>query len=191
MPRFPLAFAEDFSVLDRAVIQRRQETEESSSSDSQTPDYNKIAEFPVPPFLNVLKHTESPPSPKLSEHQPMNHQQNQTSSERAQLDSQEKGLEIVINDRDLKPISLNTLLCIYLLLVCMLMLSSCYLAFKIVSLEQRLSTLGSISEFTEQHDVLRTTSDLNADLFSELITINLIKLEKVQRNLQRLLDEAA
>lgn len=37
------SFSGDFSDLDGAVRQRRQEMEESSSSDSQTPDYDKIA----------------------------------------------------------------------------------------------------------------------------------------------------
>ena len=31
--------------------------------------------------------------------------------------------------------------------VCVLLLSSCYLAFKIVSLEKTLTTLGSVAEF--------------------------------------------
>lgn len=34
--------------------------------------------------------------------------------------------------------------------VCILVMSSCYLAFKIISLEQRLTTLGSIQELTQQ-----------------------------------------
>lgn len=37
------SFPGDLSDLDGAVRQRRQEMEESSSSDSQTPDYEKIA----------------------------------------------------------------------------------------------------------------------------------------------------
>lgn len=36
-------FPGDFSDLDGPVRQRRQDLEESSSSDSQTPDYEKIA----------------------------------------------------------------------------------------------------------------------------------------------------
>uniref|UniRef100_A0A3Q3EL65 GRAM domain containing 2B n=1 Tax=Labrus bergylta TaxID=56723 RepID=A0A3Q3EL65_9LABR len=142
-PRFPLNFTGDFTDLDGAVRQRRQEMEESSSSDSQTPDYDKIA-----------------------------------------------GSDVVINTRTLKPISLNTVLFVYLFLVCVLVLSSCYLALKIVSLEQRLSTLGSVTEFAHQENDFLPGSDVNSELFSELLTINLLKLEKVQKNLQRLLDEA-
>ncbi|XP_040012022.1 GRAM domain-containing protein 2B isoform X6 [Xiphias gladius] len=144
-PRFPLSFPGDFSDLDGAVRQRRQEMEESSSSDSQTPDYEKLAES-----------------------------------------------EVVIESRTLKLVSLNTLLFVYLFLVCVLVLSSCYLTYKIISLEQTLTTLGSVTEFTHQgNDFIRGSADMNSELFSELLTINLMKLEKVQKNLQRLLDEAA
>ncbi|XP_072289053.1 GRAM domain-containing protein 2B [Eucyclogobius newberryi] len=174
-PRFPLAFSGDL------VDPRRQELEESSSSDSQTPDYDKINEFPVPEFL--LTRPENSPTPKVCEKNQINQTQQQQSSE-----NQLRGSELVLDSR--RTVPLSALLCVYMLLVCVLLLSSCYLAVKIVSLEQKLSTLEP-TDFTEQQDVLRATSERNSDLFSELITINLLKLEKVQRNLQRLLDEAS
>lgn len=191
-PRFPLSFPGDFSDLDGAVRQRRQELEESSSSDSQTHDYEKIAEFPVPQFLDVRKRTESttPPEHLNHQHKEKNQHQNQQSSGNKQLDTHHAGSELVIDGRTLKPLSLNTVLFVYLFLVCVLVMSSCYLAFKLVTLEQRLTTLGSVSDFTQQeHDFLQG-SDANIELFSELLSINLMKLEKVQKNLQRLLDEA-
>ncbi|XP_059192318.1 GRAM domain-containing protein 2B isoform X2 [Centropristis striata] len=198
-PRFPLSFPGDFCDLDVAVRQRRQEMEESSSSDSQTPDYDKIAEFPVPQFLDVLKHTDSaaPPEPPehqhkvKTQHQNQHQNQNQQSSDTKQHDTHHTGSEVVIDSRTLKPVSLNTLLFVYLLLVCVLVLSSCYLALKIVSLEQRLTTLGSVNEFSHHENDFLQASDVNTELFSELLSINLMKLEKVQKNLQRLLDEAA
>ncbi|XP_070820054.1 GRAM domain-containing protein 2B [Chaetodon trifascialis] len=191
-PRFPLSFPGDFSDLDGAVRQRRQEMEESSSSDSQTHDYEKIAEFPVPPFLDVLKHTDSaaPPEHPDHQHKVKNQHQNQQSSDNKKHDTHHAGPELVIDSKTLKPVSLNTVLFIYLFLVCVLVLSSCYLAFKIVSLEQRLTTLGSMTELTHQENDFLRGSDVNTELFSELLTINLMKLEKVQKNLQRLLDEA-
>lgn len=190
-PRFPLNFSGDFSDLDGAVRQRRQEMEESSSSDSQTHDYEKIAEFPVPPFLDVLKHRDgaAPPEHQEQQHKVKNQHQNQQSSDNKQLDTHHAGSELVIDSRTTKPVSVNTVLFVYLFLVCVLVLSSCYLAFKIVSLEQRLTTLGSVSELTQENEFLQG-SDVDTDIFSELLTINLMKLEKVQKNLQRLLDEA-
>ncbi|XP_047448900.1 GRAM domain-containing protein 2B isoform X2 [Mugil cephalus] len=184
-PRFPLS---EFSDLDGAVRQRRQEMEESSSSDSQVPEYEKITEFPVPPFLDVLKHTNCA---STSENPDQQHRvKNQQSSDSKQHSTHHTGSELVIDSRNLKHVSLNTLLFIYVFLVCVLVLSSCYLAFKIISLEQRLTTLGA--ELTHQEgDFLSGGPDVNTELFSELITINLMKLEKVQKNLQRLLEEAA
>ncbi|XP_073321700.1 GRAM domain-containing protein 2B isoform X2 [Pagrus major] len=201
-PRFPLSFPGDFGDLDGAVRQRRQEMEESSSSDSQTHDYEKIAGittnqsetgFPVPPFLDVVKHTDSsaPPEHVDHQHKVKNQHQNQQSSDNKQHDAHPTGSELVTDSRPAKPLSLNTVLFVYLFLVCVLVLSSCYLAFKIVSLEQRLTTLGSISELTHQENDFLQGSDVNTELFSELLTINLMKLEKVQKNLQRLLDEAS
>ncbi|KAG7490839.1 hypothetical protein JOB18_043031 [Solea senegalensis] len=194
-PRFPLSFPGDFTDLDGAVRQRRQEMEEeSSSSDSQTPDYDKIAEFPVPPFLDVLDHADSsvPPEHLDSQHVVKSHRQKQQSSDNKQHETQASGSDVTNDSMTLKPVSLNTLLFVYMFLVCVLVLSSCYLAFKIVLLEQTLSTLSAITEFSHprENNFLRGSADLNTEFFSELLTINLIKLEKVQRNLQRLLEEA-
>ncbi|KAM9391771.1 LOW QUALITY PROTEIN: GRAM domain-containing protein 2B [Pholidichthys leucotaenia] len=184
LPHFPLI---EFSDLDGAVRQKRQKMEESSSSDSQAPDYDKIAEFPIPPFLDVLEHTEdiSPPEHLLK-------LKNQQQKQRGPDTQQHTGTKVVIDSGATKQVSLNMLLLIYMLLVCVLVLSSCYLAFKIISLEQKLMTLGPVTEFTHQeNNFLRANTEVNSDLLSELITINLMKLEKVQKNLQRLLEEAA
>ncbi|KAK2838137.1 hypothetical protein Q5P01_015349 [Channa striata] len=193
-PRFPLCFSGDFSDLDGAVRQKRQEMEESSSSDSQTADYEKIAEFPVPPFLDVLKHadTVAPPAHPGRQHKVKNQHPSQQSQDNKQPHTHRTGSDMVIDSRSLKPFSLNNLLFFYLFLVCVLVLSSCYLAFKVISLEQRLTTLGSVTEFSQQEtDFLRGSAAVNTELFSELLNINLMKLEKVQKNLQKLLDEAS
>uniref|UniRef100_A0A667X3K4 GRAM domain-containing protein n=1 Tax=Myripristis murdjan TaxID=586833 RepID=A0A667X3K4_9TELE len=100
-------FSGDFSDLDGVVHQRRQDMMESSSSGSQTPDYDKMAGV-----------------------------------------------------------------CSILLSV--LVLSSCYMAFKIVALEQRLNSLVSMGEYVRNE----SQDDFNAEIYGELST-NLFKLEKV------------
>ncbi|KAG5841417.1 hypothetical protein ANANG_G00199290 [Anguilla anguilla] len=94
--------------------------------------------------------------------------------------------------KSLQPVSLNTLLLVYLVLVCLLVFSSCYMAFKIAALEQRLSSLGSMAEYPHNENVVhhRAPMEVNAEIYGELST-NLLKLEKIQRNLQKLLEEAA
>ncbi|XP_026200152.1 GRAM domain-containing protein 2B isoform X2 [Anabas testudineus] len=114
--RFPLSFPVDFSELDGAVRQRRHEMEESSSSDSQTPDYDKIAEFPVPPFLDALKHTDAPAPAHPDMHKVKNQHQNQQSSENKQQNTHCTGSDVMFDRRTLKPLSFKTLLLIYLLL---------------------------------------------------------------------------
>ncbi|XP_075903070.1 GRAM domain-containing protein 2B isoform X3 [Nelusetta ayraudi] len=151
-PRFPLNFPGDFSDLDGALRQRRQGMEESSSSDSQTHDYDKVSEFPVSPYLDALKRTHSKAAPEHLElqHKVKNQPHNKQSSDNKQRNTHNTGSEGVIASSSLKPVSITSLLVVYLFLVCILVLSSCYLAIKIVTLEQKLTAIGTIQEFTHQ-----------------------------------------
>ncbi|XP_057688573.1 GRAM domain-containing protein 2B isoform X2 [Corythoichthys intestinalis] len=180
-PRFPLSFHADFVDLDRTLRKSQQDTEESSTSDSQTPDDDKMGEFPGPSFLDILK---SPP-----DHQ---HQMKNLLHKVPKQESKQHGLEVKREDtRSGQTLSLNTLLCVYLILVCFLVLSSCFLTVKMFSLEHRLATLGSVADLAQpENDYLRGSDNVNREFFSELLSLNLKKLEKVQKNLQRLLDEA-
>uniref|UniRef100_UPI0037E95350 GRAM domain-containing protein 2B-like isoform X2 n=1 Tax=Semicossyphus pulcher TaxID=241346 RepID=UPI0037E95350 len=141
----PLDFSGDFSDLDGVVQQRRQEMMESSSSGSQTPDYDKITGSAKPAAKD------KPPS---------------------------------------QPMSLHTILLIYLFLVTVLVMSSCYMAFKIVALEQRLNSLVNMGEHIRTDNAVsqRSQSEVNAEIYGELSN-NLFKLEKIQRNLRKLLEE--
>ncbi|XP_030291842.1 GRAM domain-containing protein 2B-like isoform X2 [Sparus aurata] len=144
----PLDFSRDFSDLDGVVQQRRQEMMESSSSGSQTPDYDKITGSAKPTRRDMLK------------------------------------------DKSSQPMSLHAILLIYLFLVSVLVLSSCYMAFKIVALEHRLNSLVSMGEHIHNENAVspRSQSEINAEIYGELST-NLFKLEKIQRNLRKLLEE--
>ncbi|XP_012671223.1 GRAM domain-containing protein 2B [Clupea harengus] len=182
----PLDFSAEFSDLDGVVRQRRNDMLESSSSGSQTPDYEKMAEFPSLPesFLNVEKNGE------VSVHADV-HLQTPSSRHGTQPNGTSKPvLGEVHQDKPSQPLSLNTLLLIYMFLVCVLVLSSCYMAFKIVVLEQRLNSLGSVGEYQHNENAVhhRTHSEVNAEIYGELST-NLFKLEKIQRNLRKLLEE--
>nr|XP_019937218.1 PREDICTED: GRAM domain-containing protein 3 isoform X4 [Paralichthys olivaceus] len=144
----PLDFSGDFSDLDGVVQQRRQEMMESSSSDSQTPDYDKITGSAKPTRVVTLK------------------------------------------EKSTQPKSLQAILLIYLVLVSVLVLSSCYMAFKIVALEHRLNSLVSIGEHIRNENAVshRSQDEVNAEVYGELST-NLFRLEKIQRNLRKLLEE--
>ncbi|TNN44249.1 GRAM domain-containing protein 3 [Liparis tanakae] len=128
---------------------------------------NSFREFPAAPLLHTLKQPggAAPPEHPDLQHKGKNQHQKQNQDQhqnpdRKQLDKRHAGSELRIYGRT------------------------------IVSLEQRLTTLGSVADFPDQENDFLRGSGVNAELFSELLTINLMKLEKVQKNLQRLLDEA-
>ncbi|TNM92183.1 GRAM domain-containing protein 2B-like [Takifugu flavidus] len=164
----------DFSGLDGVVQQRRQEMTESSSSGSQTPDYEKINDFHLADTF--LK------SGEVSVHADVHLQ---TASQKHSNGSAEPS-----KVQSSQLVSLHAILLFYLVLVGVLVLSSCYMAFKIVALEHRLNSLASTAEHIHNGNagVQRTQSEVNAEIYRELST-NLFKLEKIQKNLQKLLEE--
>ncbi|XP_051923908.1 GRAM domain-containing protein 2B [Hippocampus zosterae] len=189
-PRFPLSFRVDFADLDATRRKSRRDTEESSTSDSQTPDDDKLADFAVPPYLDAFKCSDVAAPP---EHQVKNllHPKHPKALKIPKQESKPQALEVKREEAGCgQTLSLNTLLFVYLFLVCLLMMSSCFLTVKMLSLEHRLTALDSITDLAQPDDFLRGTDDVNRELLAELLSLNLKKLEKVQKNLQRLLDEA-
>ncbi|XP_027880693.1 GRAM domain-containing protein 2B-like isoform X3 [Xiphophorus couchianus] len=183
----PLDFTGDFSDLDGVVHQRRQDMMESSSSGSQTPDYDKISDFSSLPdtFLSAAKTRE------VSVHADI-HLRNPSQKHGAALkNGQSKPPHgLTPKDSSSQPKSLHVILFIYLFLVSVLVLSSCYMAFKIVALEHRLNSLLSMGELVDNENAgsQRSQVKVNAEIYGELST-NLFKLEKIQRNLRKLLEE--
>ncbi|XP_040012538.1 GRAM domain-containing protein 2B-like isoform X2 [Xiphias gladius] len=113
----PLDFSGDFSDLDGVVQQRRQEMMESSSSGSQTPDYDKITEFPGLPdtFLSAVK------SAEVSVHADI-HLQTPGQKHRAALNngSTMPTCRVMLKDKPSQPVSLHVILLIYLVLLWLL-----------------------------------------------------------------------
>lgn len=183
----PLAFSGDFSDLDGVVHQRRQDMMESSSSGSQTPDYDKISDFSSLPdtFLNAAKTREV--SVHADIHLQSQSQKHGTALKHGQSKSPHGRTP---EDISSQPKSLNVILFIYLFLVGILVLSSCYMAFKIVALEHRLNSLLSMGDLIHNENAgsQRSQVEVNAEIYGELST-NLFKLDKIQRNLRKLLEE--
>lgn len=176
----PLDFSGEFSDLDGVV---KQGMMESSSSGSQTPDYDKITEFPVlqDSFLGAVKNSE------VSVHADIHLQTpSQKHGATPKNGPSSKTWPTSLCSRGSQQVSLNVILVMYLFLVSVLVVSSCYMAFKIVALEHRLNTLLSMGEHIPH--AVSHRPEQRAEIYSELST-NLHKLEKIQRNLQKLLDE--
>ncbi|KAM7392498.1 hypothetical protein PAMA_007561 [Pampus argenteus] len=181
----PLDFSADFSDLRGVVQQRRQEMMESSSSGSQTPDYDKMTDFTSLPdtFLNAVK------SGEVSVHADI-HLQTSGQKHGAALKNGSTKPTHGVKHKPSQPVSLHTILLIYLILVSVLVLSSCYMAFKIAALEHRLNSLVSTGEHVHKENAVshRSQGELKAEMYGELST-NLFKLEKIQRNLRKLLED--
>uniref|UniRef100_A0A1A7WKM2 GRAM domain containing 3 n=3 Tax=Iconisemion striatum TaxID=60296 RepID=A0A1A7WKM2_9TELE len=180
----PLDFSGDFSDLDGVGQPRRQDMTESSSSGSQTPDYDKIDDFSNLPdtFLNAVK------SREVSVHADI-HLQSPSQKHGPTLKNGKAAHGLTLKDSPSQPKSLHVILFIYLFLVGVLVLSSCYMAFKIVALEHRLNSLLSMGELIRNENAAsqRSQVEVNAEIYGELST-NLFKLEKIQRNLRKLLE---
>lgn len=176
----PLDFSGDLSDLDRVVQQGMME---SSSSGSQTPDSDKMTEFPVlqDSFLSAVKNGE------VSVHADIHLQTPSQKHEATPKNGPTNANRAMShNAKPSQHVSLSIILVIYLFLVSVLVVSSCYMAFKIVALEHRLNSLLSMGG-NIPHTVIHRPEQ-SAEMYDELST-NLYKLEKIQRNLQKLLDE--
>ncbi|KAF7701303.1 GRAM domain-containing protein 2B-like [Silurus meridionalis] len=178
-PSLSLDLSADFSDLDGVVRQRRQEMMDTSSSGSQTPDYEKNDFPPITEnFLDVIK------SGEMAVHADIHLQSTSTKHHNGPVKAANDSNQ---QEKSLYPLSLNTLLLVYLFLVCVLVMSSCYMAFKILALEQRLNSLGSLGDYSHENALFHRSQAASAEIYGELST-NLFKLEKIQKNLRKLLE---
>ncbi|XP_051949850.1 GRAM domain-containing protein 2B-like [Xyrauchen texanus] len=172
----------DLSDLEAPVRQTDQHMDDSSSSDCpESPDLEKTPKFPKcsPTFTDKSKQDIELDS----------HPQQQTDTT---TNLQYNGSSEVEFMKTLRPVSLslNTLVLVYLSLVCILMLSSCYMAFKIVSLEERLTSLVSM-EFPHKGDEYEGLFSRDPAEICSVLSASLVTLEKIHRSLQRLLESVS
>ncbi|XP_037120810.1 GRAM domain-containing protein 2B-like isoform X3 [Syngnathus acus] len=176
-PSLPLDLARTFSDLDGVVRQRRQEmeAESSSSSGSQTPDCDKMAEFASVPNTFLSR--------EVSVHADVHLQPGQKS--RAKNGPSKSVVGATQADKAWPHTTLLPVLLIYLFLVGVLVMSSCYMALKMAALEHRLNVILSARDRVHAGN---TVTVQDAEIFGEL-SASLLKLEKIQRNLRKLLDD--
>uniref|UniRef100_A0A4W3J869 GRAM domain-containing protein n=1 Tax=Callorhinchus milii TaxID=7868 RepID=A0A4W3J869_CALMI len=189
----PLDFnIEDLSDLD---VRRRRGLEQSSCSGSQTPEsensQESIAETQT--LLKIAKNVDIPVSADV--------QVKDTTETKRNIRHENKHSVVWDVSDKAKPndvlqyISVNSLLGLYLIVVVILVISSCYMGLKIIALEQRLASMGTLPEYQDHHKDLFSRRDMglqlqvNTDMIYDELTENLAKLEKIQKNLQRLLEE--
>ncbi|XP_010078379.1 PREDICTED: GRAM domain-containing protein 3, partial [Pterocles gutturalis] len=186
----PLDFNEDYSDLDGVVQQRRQEMEESSSTGSQTPELECFQDYHVVETQTHLKVSKTEAKSVRSDA----HSKHGTdgNARNCPRNGHSETFKFLHKVKSQKLLSLNHVLIFYAVLVCVLIFSTFYMRYKISVLEERLTSITSFDSHIKEHPVLQGLgSDLqiNADTLCDELTANLIKLEKIQNNLQKLLED--
>ncbi|XP_010559983.1 PREDICTED: GRAM domain-containing protein 3 [Haliaeetus leucocephalus] len=186
----PLDFNEDYSDLDGIVQQRRQEMEESSSTGSQTPELECFQDYHVVETQTHLKvsktEAKSVRSDAHSKRGPDGKARNSLRNDHSEA------FRFLHKVKSQKLLSLNHVLVFYAVLVCVLIFSTFYMRYKISVLEERLISITSFDSHIKEHTVrqgLGSHLQINADALCDELTANLIKLEKIQNNLQKLLED--
>ncbi|NXR77714.1 GRM2B protein, partial [Pycnonotus jocosus] len=176
----PLDFNEDYSDLDGIVQQRRQEMEESSSTGSQTPEMECFQDYHVVETETHLKvskpETKSVRSDAHSKRGPDGKARN------SPRNGHSEAFRFLHKVKSQNLLSLNHILVFYAILVCVLILSTFYMRYKISVLEERLMSMTAFDSHIKEHQVHQDVGShlqINADALCDELTANLRKLEKV------------
>ncbi|XP_043834364.1 GRAM domain-containing protein 2B isoform X2 [Dromiciops gliroides] len=185
----PLVFNDEFSDLDGVVQQRRQAMNEYSSSGSQTPESENFQDFHVMESQTVLKvikgETKSVHTESLVNCVPKGKAKSLPGY------SQSGAFGFFHKLRSQKCLTLRHILIFYAVIVCALIFSTFYMRHRINALEERLRSIASaVDSHNEQKapHSLGSQLEVNTEALCTELTANIIKLEKIQNNLQRLLE---
>ncbi|XP_073932692.1 GRAM domain-containing protein 2B isoform X5 [Castor canadensis] len=188
----PLDFNDEFSDLDGDRIQDRiQDMEGYSSSGSHTPESeNSRVDFHVTESQTVLNVTKGEAKPPRADAHLSRAPDGKTKSLPAHGQSETIG--ILHKDKSKKCPTLHHILMFYAVVVCALIISTFYMRYRINTLEERLGLMTSIvdTHSTEQTapSGLGSQVQLNVEVLCQELTANIVKLEKIQNNLQKLLE---
>ncbi|XP_053329791.1 GRAM domain-containing protein 2B isoform X2 [Spea bombifrons] len=176
-------FNVDFPELDGLIA--RKDLEEYSSSGSQATESEHSQEFTEPEKSVFSKSQTSLDCVGGSA--------KQTIETKNQVTEQRRGVMGLFQTVDIwQTISLNGLLILYAILVCLLFFSTLYMQSRIGFLEEKLSNLKPIRDSHAKEWPLEqgmSQWNKNADSICDELTTNLEKLDKIQKNLQRLLED--
>ncbi|XP_072925749.1 GRAM domain-containing protein 2B isoform X2 [Hemitrygon akajei] len=190
----PTSLPIDFNIEDLTdfpTVCRRRELEQFSSSGSQTPESENSQEFNS--ATQALLKVEKNAIPVRADV----HVEEIADLRRSYHESRHSvvwGLLHKVRVNGEQHLSVTTLLVLYLVIVIVLVLSSFYMGIKICALEQRLASLGALPEYQAHHKDSFIQHDMglpyqvNTDVIYDELNENLAKLEKIQKNLQKLLE---
>lgn len=186
----PLDFNDAFSDLDGVVRHRRKHMEGYSSSGSQTPESENSRDFLVSESqtpLNVSKGEAKPA--RIDAHA---NRAPEGKAKTLPAHGQPETTGILHKVKPQKCPSLHHILIFYAVVVCVLIISTFYMRHRINTLEDR---LGSFTTIVDTHPAEQTAPSglgsqvqLNVEVLCQELTANIMKLEKIQNNLQKLLE---
>ncbi|XP_005557706.2 GRAM domain-containing protein 2B isoform X7 [Macaca fascicularis] len=187
----PLDFNDEFSDLDGVFQQRRQDMEGYSSSGSQTPESeNSRVDFHVTESQTVLNVSKGEAKPTRADAHVNRVPEGKAKSLPAQGLSETVGILHKVKSQ--KCPMLHHILIFYAIVVCALIISTFYMRYRINTLEEQLGLLTSIVDThnTEQAapSGLGSQVQFNVEVLCQELTANIVKLEKIQNNLQKLLE---
>lgn len=187
----PLDFSDEFSYLDGVVGRRRQHMEGYSSSGSQTPESENSRDFHVSESRTVLNVSKSEVKPARADAHVNRVSEGKAKSLPTHGQSETAG--ILPRVKSQKCLTLHHILIFYAIVVCALIISTFYMRYRINTLEERLGPLTSIMETHGAGQTtpsgLRSQVHLNVEVLCQELTANIGKLEKIQNNLQELLEK--
>uniref|UniRef100_A0A8C0DH60 GRAM domain containing 2B n=1 Tax=Balaenoptera musculus TaxID=9771 RepID=A0A8C0DH60_BALMU len=186
----PLDFNDEFSDLDGVVRQRRQDMEGYSSSGSQTPESENSRDFHVTESQTVLNVSKGEAKPTRAD--ALVNRVPEGKAKSLPGHGQSETIGIIPRVKSQKCPTLHHILIFYAIVVCALIISTFYMRYRINSLEER---LGSLTSIVDTHQTEQTAPSspgshvqLNVEVLCRELTANIMRLEKIQNNLQKLLE---
>ncbi|XP_026576344.1 GRAM domain-containing protein 2B isoform X1 [Pseudonaja textilis] len=188
-----LDFSHDFSELDGIIQRRRKEMEESSSTGSQTPELEHFQDYHKTDNQSHFKSSKTDTKDAHKDVQSKYRCDDQIRNVSGNISSGILGSFDRTNFQLF--LSVTHILIVYAILVFILICSTFYMRYKVNRLEEQLVSMAStVDPHMDEYRYpiqggLGYHQKFNVDgLYAEL-TANLIKLEKIQSNLQKLLED--
>ncbi|XP_047411926.1 GRAM domain-containing protein 2B isoform X3 [Sciurus carolinensis] len=188
----PLDFNDEFSDLDGVVRQRSQDMEGYSSSGSQTPESENSRDFHVTESQTVLNVSKGEAKPTRADAHVNRAPEGKVKSLPPHGLSENVGILHKVKSQ--KCPALHHILIFYAIVACALIISTFYMRYRINTLEER---LGSLTAFVDTHSTeqiapssLGSQVQLNVEVLCQELSANIVKLEKIQNNLQKLLENS-
>lgn len=161
-----------------------------SSSGSQTPESENSRDFHVTESQTVLNVSKGETKPTRADAHVNRVPEGKAKS--LPTHGQSETIGILHKVKPQTCTTLHHILIFYAIVVCALIISTFYMRYRINTLEERLGSLTSTVDIHHNEQTapsgLGSQVQLNVEVLCQELTANIMKLEKIQNNLQKLLE---